>query len=280
MSAPGAAAASAERLLSVAPSPAFWAAIALYGVAMVASLAALGGRTGAERPARVLLVLALLAHGTDIGWRGVLQVHPAQSVREALGLIGFVLTGGFVLVTMRHALGLARVVVVPIAAGMLLVARLSPAGEAGPGLTALGRVHISLATLGVALFALASVMAVIYLAKDKSLRGRRLDTVSVRGGGASLEALDRMGHVLAWLGFPVFTLALVLGAVWVSRLGAGFDRVEYPLALVTWGCFAALLGARQLWGWRGRRAAKLTLAGFAAALVVLAIYLLRRAIDG
>jgi ABC-type uncharacterized transport system permease subunit len=33
---------------------------------------------------------------------------------------------------------------------------------------------------------------------------------------------------------------------------------------------------RQAYGWRGRRAARLTLAGFSVALLVLLIYLVRR----
>jgi ABC-type uncharacterized transport system permease subunit len=37
---------------------------------------------------------------------------------------------------------------------------------------------------------------------------------------------------------------------------------------------------RQAYGWRGRRAARLTLAGFGAALVVLLIYLVRRMAGG
>jgi ABC-type uncharacterized transport system permease subunit len=45
---------------------------------------------------------------------------------------------------------------------------------------------------------------------------------------------------------------------------------------VTWISYAALLVLRQVYGWRGRRAARLTLAGFAAALLVLVLYLVRR----
>jgi ABC-type uncharacterized transport system permease subunit len=71
----------------------------------------------------------------------------------------------------------------------------------------------------------------------------------------------------------------VLGAIWVSRLGESLDRPEYPLAAVTWLAFAGLLVARQVYGLRGRRAARLTLIGFAAAVVVLAIYLVRRIIE-
>jgi ABC-type uncharacterized transport system permease subunit len=64
--------------------------------------------------------------------------------------------------------------------------------------------------------------------------------------------------------------------VWVSKLGESLDRLEYPLAAVTWIAYAILLVARQVYGWRGKRAARLTLVGFAAALAVLAIYLIRR----
>jgi ABC-type uncharacterized transport system permease subunit len=95
--------------------------------------------------------------------------------------------------------------------------------------------------------------------------------------GAPLEPLDRLSHRLVWFGFPIFTVALVLGAIWTSRLpGESLDRPEYALAAVTWLAFAALLVSRQIYGVRGRRAAKITLLGFAAALAVLVIYLVRR----
>ncbi len=79
--------------------------------------------------------------------------------------------------------------------------------------------------------------------------------------GAPLASLDRMSHRLVWVGFPIFTLALVLGAVWTSQLGESLDRIEYPLAAVTWFAFATLLVMRQIYGWRGRRAASSRSAG-------------------
>jgi ABC-type uncharacterized transport system permease subunit len=88
-----------------------------------------------------------------------------------------------------------------------------------------------------------------------------------------------MSHRLIWVGFPIFTIALVLGAIWTSKLGESLARLEYPLAGVTWVAYATLLVARQVYGWRGRRAAKLTLEGFAAALAVLLIYLIRRMVE-
>lgn len=264
-----------DRLLSVSPSPAFWLAVVLYTVASASLLLVLGGNQRARGVALAFVAAAFAAHGTDIGWRGVMHVHPAQSVREALGFLAFILTGGYLVASLRYRLTLGGVVVLPVALVLLVVARLSPAGEPTE-MIALGRIHISLATVGVGVFALASALSAIYLVEERTLKKKRFDTIAFKDKGAPLEALDRWSHILIWVGFPIFTVALVLGAIWVSRLGEDLTRLEYSLAAVTWAAYAALLLARMVYGWRGRRAARLTLIGFAAALAVLAIYLVRR----
>lgn len=263
------------RLLSVAPSPAFWIAAGAYAAAAVALFIVLAGNRRLRPVAIGLVGVAFLAHGVDIGWRGTQHVHPAQSVREALGFLSFILTGGYLIASMRYRLTIGGVVVMPVSLIMLVVARLTPAGAAREDLSALGRVHISLATIGVGVFALASALSAIYLVEERALKRKKFDAIAFKNRGAPLEALDRLSHRLIWIGFPIFTLSLVLGAIWVAKLGESLDRIEYPLAAVTWIAFACLLVARQVYGWRGRRAARLTLAGFAAAVGVLAIYLIR-----
>jgi ABC-type uncharacterized transport system permease subunit len=269
-----------NRLLSVAPSPAFWVAVVLYAIAAAALLGVLAGHKKLRPVALGFVIGAFAAHGTDIGWRGTLQVHPAQSVREAMGFLAWLLTGGYLLTSLRYRLTLGGVVIMPVSLVLLVLARLTPAGTDVPGdLTALGRVHITLATLGVGLFAIASALSAIYLAENRALKKKQFDAMAFKDRGAPLEALDRLAHRLIWVGFPIFTAALVLGAVWVSRLGHSLDRLEYPLAVVTWLAYATLLIARQVYGWRGRRAALLTLEGFASALAVLVIYLVRRMVE-
>jgi ABC-type uncharacterized transport system permease subunit len=265
-----------DRLLSVAPSPAFWVAVFAYTAATAALLVVLGGHARLRPLAVALVGVAFVAHGTDIGWRGTLHVHPAQSVREALGFLSFIITGGYLLASTRYRLTLGGAAVMPVSLVLLVVARLTPAGTAPEDLSSLGRIHISLATVGVGVFALASALSMIYLIEERALRRKRFDTIAFKDQGAPLEALDRLSHRLIWVGFPIFTVALVLGAIWVSKLGESLDRPEYPLAGVTWIFYAVLLVVRQAYGWRGRRAARLTLAGFAAALLVLCIYLVRR----
>ncbi len=266
------------RLLSVAPSPAFWVAVVLYACAAAALLGVLAGNQKLRPFALALVVGAFVAHGVDIGWRGTQHVHPAQSVREAIGFLSWLLTGGFLLTSLRYRFTLGGVVIMPVATILLVLARLTPAGRPEE-LSSLGRIHISLATLGVGVFAIASALSAIYLVEDRALKRKKFDTIAFKGGGAPLEALDRLAHRLIWVGFPIFTLSLVLGAVWVSRLGQSLDRLEYPLAAVTWLAYATLLIARSAYGWRGRRAALLTLEGFASALAVLLIYLVRRMVE-
>ena len=266
-----------DRLLSVPPSPAFWVAVAMYGAAASALLFVLGGNSKARPLALGLVGCALAAHGFDIGWRGVMGVHPAQSVREALGFLAFILTGGYLLASVRYRLTLGGVVVMPVSLILLLLARLTPEGQ-HTDLSTLGRIHITLSTIGVGVFALAGALSAIYIAEDRALKRKKFDGLAFKDRGTPLEALDRLSHRLIWVGFPIFTVSLVLGAIWVSKLGEKLDRIEYPLAVVTWLAYATLLVARGIYGWRGRRAALLTLEGFVAALAVLVIYLVRRAV--
>ena len=69
--------------------------------------------------------------------------------------------------------------------------------------------------------------------------------------GTPLETLDRLAHRCVSIGFPVFTLAIVTGAIWVARLGLlhgrGTLRPEYLIAV---GDLGGLRGADH----RARRA--------------------------
>jgi ABC-type uncharacterized transport system permease subunit len=268
-------------LVTVAPSPAFYLALVLYGLAALFYVSAF---VQAPPPwmgpaSRWLLIAAFVAHGADISWRGVEGVHPGTSVREAFGFLSWVMTGGYLWWSRRVRLGLLGAFVAPAALAMLALARLSPSGEAMTGLTPLGRIHISLATLGVAVFALATAVAVMYLAEERSLKRKKFGRVVLKRG-AALETLDRLAHRLVLIGFPIFTAALMLGVVWGAQRSEAFARAEWTISLVTWAAFAGLLIARTTRGWRGRKAAMLTITGFSASLAVLAIYLARRAFGG
>jgi len=254
-------------------APLFWIAVALYALAGAVYLASLLGLPDrVARHARWVMLAAFVVHMLEIGARGIAGLHPVTSVREAMGFVAWMLTGGFLLAQVRWRLDAAGAFVAPAAAALLLTARLTPESEPTAGLGVLGRIHISLASLGVSVFALATALAILYLLEERQLKHKKLGTIVQRG--TALETLDHLAHRCVQVGFPIFTVAMITGAIWSARRSDGL-RPEYAIAFFAWTAFAALLIARVTAGWRGRRSAILTLIGFAASLTVLGIYLAR-----
>jgi ABC-type uncharacterized transport system permease subunit len=253
----------------------FLAALGHWGLTAVAYL---GFRAGLDQKAAVwgrrLAALAVLAATVEISARGVAGLHPATSVRETIGFATWLLGVVFLFAQRRHKLDAVGAVVAPAAVIGLVAARLSPSVDGTEALGVLGRVHISLAAIGLAIFALATASAVLYLLEERQLKKKRLSPLVKKG--AALETLDRLAHRCVQVGFPLFTIAMITGAMFSARKGAGY-RPEYGIAVVAWISFATLLVARLTAGWRGRRAAIMTIVGFAAALTVLGVYLIRAA---
>ena len=267
-------------LITTAPSPAFYVALGLYGLASLLYLSAfIEAPRWMGRAALAAMALACIAHGTDIGWRGVLGVHPGTSVREALGFLAWVMVGGYLFYRYRVRTSAVGAFVAPAALAILAAARLSPSGGPVPGLNTLGRIHISLATIGVALFALATAVAIVYLLQERTLKHKQFDGALFKRGTA-LETLDKLSHRLVLIGFPIFTVSMMLGVIWVSQLAVGFARPEWPIAIIAWIAFGGLIVARTTQGWRGRRAALLTIVGFSSTALVFVIYFARHVMTG
>lgn len=232
---------------------------------------------GLVRAARLVLALAFASHAVDIGWLCTVGLHPVVNAREALSFASWLMCGLYLAVSLRTA-GLAVVgaIVVPATLVLLVAARLVPGSDAPSaiGLTPLGALHITLATAGVALFAVAAGGSVVYLVVERNIKKHR--TGFVLRGGPALETLDTLSRRCILIGFPVFTVAMVTGAMWVARLpGRGVFTAQYAISSVAWLVFAGLLVLRLTLGWRGRRAAILTLAGFAGVIGTLGIYFVR-----
>ena len=238
----------------------------------------LAARPVAVRAARVILAIGVAVQLVDIGKRCFALQNPVSSTPEVVAFIGFLLAGGYLLASLRYRLTAAGAFAVPAALTLLVLGRVVPAEPDVPRMGTLGRVHIFLAAVGVAVFALAAVLAVLYLVEERRLKRRRFDRV---GRETPLTTLDRLSVRCVSIGFPIFTVALVTGAVWIARLGGltttEAARPEYLIAVAAWVAFGVLLVARLGAGWQGRRAAWLTLGGFGATLVVLFIYVLRSA---
>lgn len=164
--------------------------------------------------------------------------------------------------------------VTPIALLMFLAAGL---GHSVPNVpeevrSALLPAHVIVNILGVTAFTLAFAVATAYLIQERLLRKRKLTGLFTRL--PPLDVLDSLGLKLLLIGFPLFTVGTVSGAIWAAKLPGGPSATQV-LGLVAWAIFGGVLLLRIAAGWQGRRAAIGTLLGFACALAVLAGYAMR-----
>jgi len=132
--------------------------------------------------------------------------------------------------------------------------------------TALFPLHVLVTFMGYAAFTLAFGSGVMYLLQERGLKSRR--------PGKMLERLPSL-HELDWLiyrslmiGFPLLTLGIILGAAWLHLVKGVFVTWEPKViaSLVTWLLYAAILHARLLAGWRGRKLAAMSVLGFGLVL--------------
>ncbi len=124
-------------------------------------------------------------------------------------------------------------------------------------------IHVTLALLGYALFVIAAGVSLVYLVYERRLKAKR-PLMPTDERTPSLEKLDRINYRLLGWGFLMLSLAIVTGAIWADATWGHFWSWEpaQSWTLVIWFLYAGLLESRLTVGWRGRRAAALTIAVF------------------
>ena len=230
---------------------------------------------------RLALALAAVLHFSTIGAQCVEGDHPFASIFLATSLGVLTTVVGYLAVSGRkrpmRSLGavLAPIGLVGITLGVVLGPATGMGDAASPALI---QAHIGLATLGLSGFSLAAGVAGLYLAMDRRLRSKKFKP-SKRGSGMSLRGLERLQYGLMLFIAPIFTLAIVAGAVALIQEG-GADMLarralELAAAGVAWIASIAVLVSRSIWNLRGRKAAWITMIGFLAVLVIVLSYALR-----
>jgi len=132
--------------------------------------------------------------------------------------------------------------------------------------------HIALALGGLTAFSVSAGASGLYLWVERRLKSKRRPAPGARLPSlATLDALCLRG-LLA--GFPLYTLALLLGSARAFQ-GHGGLHLSYVVSAGAWLVYGGVLQARLTAGWRGRRAAWLTIGSFVALLLVVAQYSVR-----
>jgi len=160
--------------------------------------------------------------------------------------------------------------VVALTVVLLMVATLVLYVPAGPLVPALQSywlyIHVTAAMIATGAFTVGALASILFLIRQRS----ETKGTAERSLGERLpdtETIDHFAYQIHAFAFPVWTFAaLIAGPIWAKYAWGrywGWDPKEV-WAFITWVAYAAYLHARATASWRGRKAAYLALAGFAA----------------
>jgi cytochrome c-type biogenesis protein CcsB len=216
------------------------------------------------RLASAFMVLGFLLLTTGVIFRGI-SAHrvPWGNMYEFSITGAFAFSGAYLFALKKYKLrwlGLPASLAVLLTLGTAITLLYRPSAPLVPALKSTWLViHVSAAIISGGVFLLANCVAAAYLILD------RYEQKGVRPVWAqrlpSLEVLDNLSYRLVALVFPLWTFAVIAGAIWAESAWGrywGWDPKE-TWAFITWVAYAAYLHARVTVGWRGRKAAWLCL---------------------
>lgn len=238
-------------------------------------------RSDLSRTALVAGRLLTIACGVNIAAvvaRGVAAERAPWGNMYEFAMVGAAaIATAFVVGLRRHrieGLGIGVAGLVLVCLGLAVTVLYTPVDALIPVLNSYWMViHVAAAIVAGGVFTVAALASGAFLIQRR--RERTNDATSSidanrRGAGGELrsETLERVSYGLIVFAFPIWTFAVIAGAVWAEAAWGrywGWDPKE-TWAFITWVFYAAYLHAQSTAGWRGGRAAWFSLFGYAAFL--------------
>jgi len=196
---------------------------------------------------------------------------PLTNLYESLVVLAWAIAIFYLLMEKKFKIKTVGAFVTPFPFIIMAYASLNP-NEIQPLVPALKSnwllAHVVTCFVGYAAFAVSFGVSFLYLFKVKA------EKKPGKKGGALLdylpssELLDEVGYKTIAIGFPLLTIGIITGAFWANVAWGTYwswDPKE-TWSLIVWLIYAAYLHARITRGWRGKKAALLSILGFAATL--------------
>lgn len=250
----------------------FELALSFYFAATIVGIVELfKGRKVTSRIMLSFVLIGFALHTANIIYRYVVAGHiPITNFHESTSFFSWSIVFIFFILQFRYKVSILCSFVMPVVFVLMLSSSMLPQ-EIKPLSPVLQSywltIHTVVAFLGNAAFALACGIGTMYLVQEHYVKSKHLGGLFVRL--PSLQTLDALNYKLITLGFPLLTLAIITGSLWAeSALGSywRWDQREV-WSLITWFIYAIVLHARLVAGWRGKRAAILSIVGFLTILI-------------
>ncbi|GAA1849139.1 c-type cytochrome biogenesis protein CcsB [Actinomadura bangladeshensis] len=236
--------------------------------------------SGSERAridwASLAVLLNVLGWGAHLGvlvTRGLAANRwPWGNMYEFLTAIAFAAVTAFVVVMFRYKarfLGAFVMAAAVIALGVANIWLYDSVGPVSPALNSYWiAIHVTAAIIATGSFTVAGAATILYLVRDRAESRGGVAAGGVLSRMPSADTLDRLSMRVTMFAFPIWTAAIIMGAIWADQAWGrywGWDPKEI-WSFITWIIYAAYLHARATAGWKGRKAAILSLIAFAALL--------------
>lgn len=215
--------------------------------------------------------LATVLLGLSVAFRG-LSVHrwPLGNMYEYSLAAGFLLALTYLILSIKNDLQWLGVLVssfVLLDLGLAITVLYTESAPLVPALRSYWLViHVSAAVISGGAFSVAAGLTMAYLFKERMERLGKDSFIAEKLPSA--DRLDLLAYRVHAFIFPVWTFAVIAGAIWAEAAWSrywGWDPKE-TWAFITWLCYAAYLHARVTVGWKGRKAAAISLVAFSTFL--------------
>ena len=199
-----------------------------------------------------------------------LGVAPVLTLKSSLSFFAWAILLVYLLFHLKFRLMVLGSFVAPLGACLLILSSTLPGGEVTvkPVFRSLWLpIHIGTAFLGNGFFAVTFVAGIMYLIQESQIKTKRLGSLYSRL--PSLETLDSINHFALICGFTFMTAGMITGSIYAQVALGSYWRWDPKevCSLIAWIFYAVLLHERLTVGWRGRRAALLSVIGFLVLLL-------------
>lgn len=194
-----------------------------------------------------------------------LGTAPVLTFKAALSFFAWAIIGAYLVFHLKFKLMVLGSFVAPLAAILLIVSTSLPTVEitVRPIFKSLWlSLHVGTIFVGDGIFALTFVAAIMYLIQEGHIKGKKFGALYRRL--PSLETLDSINHYSLMYGFAFLTVGMITGAIYAQHALGSYWRWDPKevWSLISWLFYAVLLHERLAVGWRGRRAATLSIFAF------------------
>jgi cytochrome c-type biogenesis protein CcsB len=194
-----------------------------------------------------------------------LGTAPVISLKSTLSFFSWCIVGVYLLFQIRFGLMVLGSFISPLASILMIISMAMPGIESvvNPVLKSVWlTVHVGTIFIGDALFVITFAAAIMYLIQERHIKKKTRGSLYTRL--PSLETLDSINYRSLMYGFPFLTLGMITGAIYAQYALGSYWRWDPKevWSLITWLAYAVLLHERFAVGWRGRRAALMSIVCF------------------